>query len=58
MTLQDKGGIGWSAELEFEGQDRGKAKAAIQRALEVLDVPQEMVTHKPVSALHRDSRAG
>jgi len=51
-------GIGWTAELEFEGQDPGKARAAIQRVLEVLEVSLKTVTHKPVSVLYLDSRAG
>jgi len=45
-------GLGWTAELEFEGQDPQKAKSAIQQALEVLDVPPHLVTYRPLAAIY------
>jgi len=48
-------GLGWTAELEFDGKDLHKAAPAIQRALELLDIPQYLVTHKPISAIYLES---
>jgi len=45
-------GLGWTAELEFEGQDLQKAKSAIQQALDVLDVPRHLVTYRPLAAIY------
>lgn len=45
-------GLGWTAELEFDGNDPQTAKSAIKQALKVLDVPQHKVTHKPISAIY------
>jgi adenylate cyclase class IV len=47
-------GLGWTGELEFEGKDTNKAKLAIERALNVLGVPQQLVTHKPISAIYSE----
>ena len=49
-------GLGWTAELEFEGKDPQKANTAIQQALKVLDVPNHKVTHKPISAIYLENR--
>lgn len=49
-------GLGWTGELEFEGKDPKKAKSAIQEALKVLNVPQRLVTHKPISAIYWECR--
>jgi adenylate cyclase class IV len=48
-------GIGWSAELEFEGRDPQQAAKSIQRALERLQIPPHWVTHKSISAIYLDS---
>jgi hypothetical protein len=47
-------GLGWTGELEFEGRDTNKAKLAIERALNVLGIPQRLVTHKPISAIYSE----
>lgn len=49
-------GLGWTGELEFEGNDPEKAKSAIEKALEVLEIPQTLVTHKPISAIYLESK--
>jgi adenylate cyclase class IV len=49
-------GIGWTAELEFEGKEPQKAASAIQNALELLEVPRHLVTHKPLSAIYLKNR--
>jgi adenylate cyclase class IV len=49
-------GVGWTAEIEFEGKDPEKAAPAIQKALHLLDVPQHLVTHKPISAVYLENR--
>ena len=45
-------GLGWTAELEFEGNNPQKAAQAIQKALELLKIPPHLVTHEPVSAIY------
>jgi len=45
-------GLGWTAELEFEGNDPKKACSAIQQALKALQIPIHKVTHKPISAIY------
>jgi len=49
-------GLGWTAELEFEGKDPQKANTAIQQALKVLDVPHHKVTYKPISSIYLENR--
>jgi adenylate cyclase class IV len=49
-------GIGWTGELEFEGRDPEKAKSAIEKALEIFEIPERFVTHKPVSAIYLESK--
>jgi adenylate cyclase class IV len=44
-------GIGWTAELEFEGQNPQIAAPAIKKALYLLKIPQHLVSHKPISAI-------
>jgi adenylate cyclase class IV len=44
-------GIGWTAELEFEGQDPHKAASSIRQALDALKIPQQKVTHNPISVI-------
>ncbi len=52
-------GLGWTAELEFEGQDPQKANSAIQHALNVLDIPRHLVTYRPLAAIYlEDGRKG
>jgi adenylate cyclase class IV len=48
-------GLGWTAELEFEGQAPKQAAQSIQQALELLDVPLGRVTHKPISAIYLEN---
>jgi adenylate cyclase class IV len=49
-------GLGWTGELEFEGKDPEKAKSAIEKALEVLEIPRALITHKPISVIYLESR--
>jgi len=48
-------GLGWTAELEFEGTDPQKANAQIQQALDVLKIPRHQVTHKPISTIYLEN---
>ena len=43
--------LGWSGELEFEGEYPEKAAAGIKRALELLKVPGRAVSYKPISRI-------
>jgi len=45
-------GLGWTVELEFEGNDPQKAAASIQQALNALKIPRQKVTHNPISAIY------
>jgi len=45
-------GIGWTAELEFEGDDPQTAGSAIQQALKALKIPMQKVSHNPISAIY------
>ncbi|MBN2594994.1 MAG: CYTH domain-containing protein [Sedimentisphaerales bacterium] len=45
-------GLGWTAELEFEGNDPQKAGSAIRQALSALQIPMQKVTHNPISAVY------
>jgi adenylate cyclase class IV len=45
-------GLGWTAELEFEGNDPNKAASAIRQALQALQIPRKKVTHNPISAIY------
>ena len=45
-------GLGWTAELEFEGQDPQKAASSIRQALKALKIPRQKVTHNPISAIY------
>jgi adenylate cyclase class IV len=45
-------GLGWTAELEFEGQDPHKAASSIRQALDALKIPRQKVTHNPISAIY------
>lgn len=49
-------GLGWTAELEFEGQDPHKAASSIRHALDALKIPQQEVTHNPISAIYLQNR--
>jgi len=49
-------GLGWTAELEFEGNDSQKAGSAIRQALSALQVPMQKVTHNPISAIYLQNR--
>ena len=50
-------GLGWTAELEFEGNDPKKACSAIQQALRALKIPDSKVTHNPISAIYLQNKA-
>ncbi|TSA56148.1 MAG: CYTH domain-containing protein [Planctomycetaceae bacterium] len=50
-------GLGWTAELEFEGNDPHKAGSAIRQALKVLKIPRQKVTHNPISAIYLQNKA-
>jgi adenylate cyclase class IV len=45
-------GSGWTAELEFEGDDPQKAGSAIQQALLVLKIPMQKVSYNPISTIY------
>jgi len=45
-------GLGWTAELEFEGNDPQKAGSDIWQALKLLKIPRQKVTHNPTSVIH------
>ena len=45
-------GLGWIGELEFEGTEPDKAKLDIENALNILAVPKQLVTYKPISAIY------
>jgi len=45
-------GVGWTAELEFEGNDPQKACSAIRQALKALKIPRQKVSHNPISAIY------
>ena len=49
-------GLGWTAELEFEGNDLQKAGSAIRQALNALKIPRQKVTHNPISAIYLQNR--
>jgi len=48
-------GLGWVGELEFEGENPQQAKENIERALQVMDVPMEAVTYKPISQIFAEA---
>ena len=50
-------GLGWTAELEFEGKDPQKACSAIRQALNILKIPLQKVTHNPISAIYLQNKA-
>jgi hypothetical protein len=49
-------GLGWTAELEFEGQDLQKAASSIRQALDALKISWQKVTHNPISAIYLQNR--
>ena len=49
-------GLGWTAELEFEGNDPQKAGSAIRQALSALQIPMQKVTHNPISAIYLQNK--
>jgi adenylate cyclase class IV len=44
-------GIGWSGELEFEGDDPEKARTQFEQALNLLQIPLKNVSFKPISVI-------
>lgn len=55
--IDDIEGLGWTAELEFEGKDPQKAGSAIRQALKALKIPLQKVTHNPISAIYLQNKA-
>jgi adenylate cyclase class IV len=49
-------GLGWTAELEFEGQDPHKAATSIRQALDILKIPPQKVTHNPISVIYLQNK--
>ena len=49
-------GVGWSGELEFEGENPDDAREKIKKALEVLGIAPELVSFKPVAAITAEKR--
>ena len=48
-------GLGWTAEIEFEGNDPQKAGSAIRQALDALKIPRQNVTHHPISTIYQQN---
>ena len=44
-------GLGWSGELEFEGEDPHKARTQFEHALNILHIPISKVNFKPISVI-------
>lgn len=44
-------GVGWSGELEFEGNDPGNARVRFENALKLLQIPIKHVSFKPISVI-------
>jgi len=58
-TVEYIEGLGWTAELEFEGNDPKKAGSAIRQALKALKIPRQKVTHNSISAIYlQNSKRG
>lgn len=49
-------GVGWSGELEFEGEDPQKAKTQIEQALNILKIPANKVSFKPISVIFAEKQ--
>jgi len=49
-------GLGWTGELEFEGENQEKAKEQIKNALHALKIPKSAVSFKPISVIVAESR--
>lgn len=47
-------GVGWTGELEFEGEDIEKAKASIKKAADFLSIPEEHLNYKTISAIYAE----
>jgi len=48
-------GLGWTAELEFEGQDPQGAASSMRQALDALQISREKVSHNPISVIYLQS---
>lgn len=46
--------LGWTGELEFEGQDPSKAKANIEKCISLLNIPIENINFKPISVIYAE----
>jgi adenylate cyclase class IV len=49
-------GLGWTAELEFDGEDPQQAASSIRQALKALKIPRQKVTHNPISTIYLQNR--
>ena len=56
IAIEHIKGLEWIGELEFEGSEPEKAKLAIENALNILSVPQQLVTYKPISAIYFEQK--
>ncbi len=43
--------VGWVGELEFEGEDPNEAVRNLRKAIEILEIPEDKLTYKPVLSL-------
>lgn len=49
-------GYGWSGELETGGRSLQKARAYLENALKVLEIPRANVSYKPIAILYAEKR--
>ena len=49
-------GLGWTAELEFDGHDPQQAASAIRQALEILKIPRQKISHNPISVIYLQNK--
>lgn len=49
-------GLGWSGELEFEGRNMPKTKIKIEKALDILKIPKDLISFKPISVIFDEKR--
>ena len=49
-------GLGWTGELEFEGEDPEEAGQNINKALGALDIQDDLVSFKPISVIFAEKK--